>query len=99
MQNMRNDAARSPGEGQRFRHRGKGYFSGKKGKAVGITAVLTPIVGYVVNDLRRPDSFLRTLLKSTVQKLISSKAKETKAIDITDKVEVVRGKDEIESES
>jgi len=90
------DTARSGGGGRRLRQRVRGYFSGKKAKTAGAATILAPIVGYVVNDLRKPDSLIRRLAGTTVRKLLSSRSKGTKAIDISDKVDVVAGKDEIE---
>jgi len=82
-----------------LRNRVRGYLSGKKGKTAGIAAVVAPVVGYIVNDLRKPDSLIRGLIGKTVPKLLAARTKEKKAIDITDKVEVVAGKDEIEPPS
>lgn len=99
MQEISNNHAGEGGGGQRFRNRVRGCLSGKKGKTAGIAAVVAPVVGYVVNDLRKPDSLIRGLIGKTVQKLLAARTKEKKAIDITSKVEVVAGKDEIEPPS
>ena len=99
MQKMSDNHVGQSGGGRRFRNRVRGYLSGKKGKTAGIAAIVAPVVGLVVNDLRKPDSLIRGLIGKTVQKLLALKTKEKKAIDITDKVEVVAGKDEIEPQS
>jgi hypothetical protein len=99
MQEISNNYTGQSGGGRRLRNRVRGCLSGKKGKTAGIAAVVAPVVGYVVNDLRKPDSLIRSLVGKTVQKLIAVRTKEKKAIDITDKVEVVAGRDEIESKS
>ena len=96
MSKMSDSHAGQGGGGWRLRNRIRGCLSGKKGKTAGIAAILAPVVGYVVTDLRKPDSFIRSLVGNTVQKLLAARTKEKKAIDITDKVEVVAGKDEIE---
>jgi hypothetical protein len=96
MQKMSGNDAGLGGGGRRFRSRVRGCLSGKKGKTAGIAAIVAPVVGYVVNDLRKPDSLIRGLIGKTTQKLLAVRTKEKKAIDITDKVEVVAGKDEIE---
>lgn len=74
---------------RRTRRRLRGAFSGKAGRAVGITSIAAPLVGVIVNDLKKPDGFIRTLIGRTAKKLIEGKSKKTKAIDITDKVEVI----------
>ncbi len=99
MQKMSDNNAGQGGGGRRFRNRVRGYLSGKKGKTAGIAAVVASVVGYVVNDLRKPDSLIRNLVGKTTRKLLTARTKEKKAIDITDKVEVVAGKDEIEPPS
>ena len=99
MQKMSDDAAGQGGGGRRFRNRVRGCLSGKKGKTAGLAAVVAPVVGYIVNDLRKPDSLIRSLVGKTARKLLAVRTKEKKAIDITDKVEVIAGKDEIEPKS
>lgn len=96
MQKISNNHAGESGGGRRLRNRVRGSLSGKKGKTAGIAAVVAPVLGYVINDLRKPDSLIRSLVGKTVQKLLGARTKEKKAIDITNKVEVVAGKDEIE---
>jgi len=99
MQKMSDNNAEQGGGGRRLRNRVRGCLSGKKGKTAGIAAVVAPVVGYIVNDLRKPDSLIRGLVGKTVRKLLAARTKEKKAIDITSKVEVVAGKDEIEPQS
>lgn len=99
MQKMSNNDAGQGGGGRRLRNRVRGCLSGKKGKTAGIAAVVAPVVGFIVNDLRKPDSLIRNLIGKTARKLLTARTKEKKAIDITDKVEVIAGKDEIEPSS
>jgi hypothetical protein len=73
----------------RGRRRLRGRFSGKTGKAVGITSVAAPLLGLVVNDLKKPDSMIRTFIGGATRKLLEKRTNKVKAIDITDKVEVV----------
>lgn len=86
-QNINNEA-RSTG-GRRVRKRLRGAFSGRKGKAIGIASIATPIVGFVVNDLKKPNSIIRALIGKTATKLLERKAEKTQVIDITDQVEIV----------
>lgn len=99
MQKMSNNDAGEGGGGRRLRNRVRGCLSGKKGKTAGIAAIVAPVVGFIVNDLRKPDSLIRSLIGKTARKLLAARTKEKKAIDITDKVQVVAGKDEIEPPS
>ena len=78
--------------GRRLRQRLRGACSGKTGKAVGITSVAAPIIGYVVNDLKKPDGLIRTLLSSARNKFLTGKVEKTEAIDITDQVEIIEDK-------
>lgn len=81
------DISGKHGKGRRFR----GGLSGNKGKAVGVTSIVIPVLGYIVNDLRKPDSVVRKLVGSTVNALLFRRTKNNKALDITDKVEVEVG--------
>ena len=80
--------------GRQFRRRIRGTFSGKKSKAVGITSLAAPVIGYVVNDLRKPDSTIRSLIGVAYNKLLSRKTVEHEAIDITDQVEIIEDNSE-----
>ena len=83
-----NNAA-NPAGSRRQRKRLRGVFTGKTGKAVGYTSIAAPIIGYVLNDIRKPDSVIRGLIGTVARTLIGGKVKKTEAIDITDKVEVI----------
>ena len=74
---------------RRARTRLRGMFSGKRGKAIGFTSVAAPILGYVVNDLRKPDSVVRGLIGGVIRKLLPPKSEKLEAIDITDEVEIL----------
>jgi hypothetical protein len=67
----------------------RGACSSKTGKTVGLASIAAPIVGFVVNDLKKPDSVIRALTAATVRKLLPAKTDRPKAIDITDKVEII----------
>ena len=77
---------------QRLRQRLRGAFTGKKGRAVSIGSLAAPLIGLVVNDLRKPDSIIKLLVSSTANRLLKRDVKKNKAIDITDKVEVLNYK-------
>ena len=88
---VRNNSASSGSGGGRRRIRMRGMLSTKTGKAIGLTSIAAPILGYVVNDLKKPDSIVRGLATAAIRKLIHSKQKEIQEIDITDKVEIIEG--------
>jgi len=67
-------------------------FTGKTGKAIGFTSIAAPIIGYVVNDLKKPDSIVRGLIGGVVRKLLPAKSGKVEVIDITDKVEILEDK-------
>jgi len=78
--------------GRRQRKRLRGMFTGKTGKAIGFTSIAAPIIGYVVNDLKKPDSIVRGLIGGVVRKLLPAKSGKVEVIDITDKVEILEDK-------
>ena len=73
----------------RQRRRLRGMMSGKAGKTIGFTSIAAPIVGYLVNDLRKQDSVVRSLIGAAVRKLLPHKSRPVEAIDITDKTEII----------
>ena len=85
----RNDSAQTGSSGRGQRRRLRGMMSGKTGKAIGFTSITAPLLGYVVNDLRKPNSIVRGLIGGVIGKLIPSKSKKIEAIDITDEVEII----------
>ncbi|MFH1373362.1 MAG: hypothetical protein ABII79_06185 [bacterium] len=83
------DSAGTGAGGQRERKRSRGMFSGKAGKAIGFTSIAAPIIGYVVNDLKKPNSIVRRLIGGMVRKLLPAKTEKVEAIDITNEVEIL----------
>jgi hypothetical protein len=82
----RTDQAGTGGSGQRQRNRLREVFTGK---TIGFTSIAAPMIGYVINDLRKPDSIVRRLISGAVRKLLPPKSDKLEAIDITDKVEIL----------
>lgn len=80
----------------RERKRLRGAFSGKSGRVIGATSIAAPIVGFIVNDLRKPDSLIRSIVGSAKRALLDSKTNRAKAIDISDEVEVIEDQTERE---
>jgi hypothetical protein len=78
--------------GLRHRRRGRiaSCLSSPKRRAIGFSSLAAPIAGYIVNDLRKPDSVIRSLVAGAVSRLrvyVDSRAK--KELDIGDKAEIV----------
>ena len=80
------------GGGRRMRKRLGRCFSGKQGKTIGIASIAAPVAGFIVNDLRKPNSIIRNLLAITAAKLLPARFERRKALDISDKVEVIEDK-------
>jgi hypothetical protein len=76
-----------------IRHRFRGFRESKTGKVAGYTSLAAPVVGFIINDLRKPDSLIRQLIGKTLNRLLDNKYKKVEAIDITDKVEVLSDTD------
>ncbi|MFZ5981376.1 MAG: hypothetical protein ACOYVF_12165 [Candidatus Zixiibacteriota bacterium] len=64
-------------------------FETRAGKAAGLASLAAPLIGYVVRDLKKPDSIIRGLIGTLSRKLLTSRVKNTEALDITDKVEIL----------
>ena len=75
--------------GGRIRRRVRGLMESKTGRAAGITSVAVPVLGLIINDLRKPNSVTRQLLDSVFNRFLKPKYEEVNVIDITDKVEVL----------
>jgi hypothetical protein len=52
----------SPRRPRRLRFRGA--FAGRRGRQAGLTALVLPLTGYVIRDLRKPDSVIRAIARS-----------------------------------
>jgi len=89
------DSETSTGMGSRDRRRFRkrsGKDGGSKAKTFGFASIAVPIAGYVIKDLRKPDSIIRGLLGLAVAKFLPAKKEKKELIDITDKVEVIEEK-------
>jgi len=78
------------GRGRRFRLRG--VFSGKRGRQAGLASLFVPLAGYVIQDLRRPDSTVKALAQRAYAYLTRSITDRQKAIDPAGRVEIVETK-------
>jgi len=85
----KSDSAETGTGGRRQRKRLRGMFTGKTGKTIGFTSIAAPIIGYVVNDLKKPNSIVRRLIGGAVRKLLPAKSQKVEAIDITNEVEII----------
>ena len=74
---------------RRVRRRFRGMMESKAGKAVGFTSLAAPVIGFIINDLRKPNSFVRQLVGKVVNKLLESRNNKIEAIDITDKIKIL----------
>ena len=91
------DVGKGVGNPGRRRARLRGMFAGKTGRTIGFTSIAAPVIGYVVNDLRKPDSIIRGLIGGVVRKLLPEKSGRAEVIDITDKVEIIEKNDGMSS--
>ena len=82
------------GVGGRQRKRMRGMFSSKTGKTIGFTSIAAPIIGYVINDLKKPNSIVRNLIGGAVRKLLPAKSEKVDAIDITNEIEIIENNNE-----
>ena len=91
------DQVGTGGSGRRQRNRLRGAFTGKTGKTIGFTSIAAPIIGYIVNDLRKPDSIVRSLVSGAVRKFLPVKTDKVETIDITNEVEIMENKSDAEN--
>ncbi len=85
--NAQGDTGRSGGRGERRRLRG--MLASKTGKAIGFTTIAAPLIGYVVNDLKKPDSIIGRLIGVTLTKLLSARSPKVEVIDVTRDAEII----------
>jgi hypothetical protein len=45
-------------------------FQSRTGKTIGLVSFIAPLAGYVVRDLRKPNSLIRNLLVYSAQKFL-----------------------------
>ncbi len=58
------------------------------GRAVTYSSLVAPVMGLILNDLRKPNSLSRQLLGKAMNKLLERKYEKVEVIDITDKIEI-----------
>ena len=83
-------AMRGPGRGRRFRLRGA--LSGKRGRQAGLASLLVPLAGYIIQDLRKPDSKVKALAQRAHAYLTGAKVGRPKAISPAGRVEIIETK-------
>jgi hypothetical protein len=74
---------------RRKRTRLRGYLSGRSGKALGVATIVTPLLGWAVRDLQRPDSALRRIARVGLDRFLEYRRNRARLVDVSDKVEVV----------
>ena len=90
---MSKGKTRTEGDGRQLRRRLRGYLGTKEGKAVGFTSIAVPVIGFILNDLKKPDSIVRRLTTTAVNRLLEHRQTKSTAVDITDRVEVTTNND------
>ena len=80
--------------GQRRRRRWRDSLRENKGKTISIISLAAPIVGFIVSDLKRPNSLVRYLARIAAAKLLPVRAEKRELVDITDQVEVIEENDQ-----
>ena len=73
---------------RKIRRRFRGIMESKTGKAVGYTSLVAPVIGFIINDLRKPNSIVRQLIGKIAKKLLESRYRKVEVIDINDKVDI-----------
>jgi len=87
---MQENQTNSSNQGdRRIRRRFRGMMESRTGKVVGLSSIAAPVIGFIINDLRKPNSIVRQLIGKAVNKFLESRNKKVEAIDITDKVEIL----------
>ena len=69
-------------------------MSSRAGKTAGVASIVAPVVGFVVNDLKKPNSIIRALTKKAINHILPQRMEKIEAIDITDEVEIIEDKKE-----
>ncbi len=89
-----NKTADYTGGGRRNRQRLRGLMSTRAGKTAGVASIVAPVVGFIVNDLKRPNSVIKALTSKVIYHLLPQRRERVEAIDITDEVEIIEDKKE-----
>ncbi len=89
-----NKTAGYSGGGRRNRQRLRGLMSTRVGKTAGVASIVAPVVGFIVNDLKRPNSIIKALTNKVISHLLPQRRERVEAIDITDEVEIIEDKQE-----
>jgi len=74
---------------------GKGIMRGRGGKLAGFSAIVVPIAGFIINDLKKPDGIIKGLFSAfrdgyrDARSARDAQYESSGAVDITDQVEIV----------
>ena len=63
-----------------------------RGRQAGLASLIIPLAGYVIQDLRKPNSTVKALAQRAYAYLTQAKADRRKAIDPAGRVEVIETK-------
>ena len=85
---MSNEQSTGP-ERRRRRIRLRGAFKGKRGKRLGLASAVVPLAGYLIQDLRKPDSVVRAIVMRARAYLTDRMAERRKRIDRRAQVEIL----------
>ena len=83
---MSNDQSAIP---LRCRVRLRGAFTGKRGRRLGLASTVIPLTGYVIQDLRKPDSVIRALTQRVRAYITERMADRRKRISHAGRVEIL----------
>jgi hypothetical protein len=86
---MLNEFESGAGGGRR-RRRLRGALSGRRGKQLGLLSFFVPLTGYVIQDLRKPDSVIKALTQRVSTYLAERKSAARRQIDPAGRVEVLQ---------
>ena len=76
-------------ERRRRRVRLRGAFKGKRGKRLGLASAVVPLAGYLIQDLRKPDSVVKAIATRARDYLTERMAERRKRIDQKAQVEIL----------
>jgi len=77
------------GTAGKFRRRMRACTSSRTGRAVGISSLAVPLAGFILNDLRKPDSIVLGLLGSIAKQVRLLSMRSRPELDIRDRVDVI----------
>ena len=77
----------------RRRSRIRGFLASPGGRTASVATIVTPLIGWAIHDFLKPDSTLRRIGQSAVNRYLEYRKSQPQLVEVPSNAEVVTGED------